>query len=71
MTNNTKVFGPEDFDQGLKSIPAARYNNDCQNFLPAKHTATPTFGSKDPVVKKMVYNQYREMLRKYTQSSRL
>ena len=71
MTNNTKVFGPKELDQGLKTIPPPRYNNDCQNFLPAKQTVTPTFGSKDPVVKKMVYNQYREMLRKYTQSSRL
>jgi len=31
----------------------------------------PTVGSSDPTVKKMVYNQYREMLRKYTQTSRM
>merc|ERR1719348_173303 len=68
-TINAKVFEPEESDQGLRTIPTPKYA-ECQN-LSGKQTVTPTFGSKDPVVKKKVYNQYREMLRKYTQSSRL
>jgi len=68
-TINTQDFEPEESDQGLKTISTPRHN-ECQN-LSAKPAVIPTFGSKDPVVKKMVYNQYREMLRKYTQSSRL
>jgi len=59
----------EDSDQGLLPIKTIK-NNESQK-LPGKQPVIQRFGSKDPVVKKMVYNQYREMLRKYTQSSRL
>jgi len=59
----------EDSDQGL--LPPKTIKNYGSPNIPGKPAVIPTFGSKDPVVKKMVYNQYREMLRKYTQSSRL
>jgi len=59
----------EDSDQGLP--PSKTIKNYGSPNIPGKQAVIPTFGSKDPVVKKMVYNQYREMLRKYTQSSRL
>merc|ERR1719419_228532 len=50
----------------VKSISAL---NDTKG-VGIKPAPIQSFASKDPVVKKMVYNQYREMLRKYTQSSR-
>ena len=56
-------------DPDLETITTGTTNESTN--LAGKQTIVPTFGSKDPVVKKMVYNQYREMLRKYTQSSRL
>ena len=56
-------------DLDLETIPTGKTNESTN--LAGKQTIVPTFGSKDPVVKKMVYNQYREMLRKYTQASRL
>merc|ERR1711892_1563818 len=59
----------EDSVQGLP--PSKTIKNYGSPNIPGKQAVIPTFGSKDPVVKKMVYNQYREMLRKYTQSSRL
>ena len=64
MTIEKKESNPE-----LEPIPTGK-TNETDNSA-EKHAVIPTFGSKDPVVKKMVYNQYREMLRKYTQASRL
>lgn len=41
---------------------------DCFNFTGGQPVIT-NIGSKDPMVKKMVYNQYREMLRSYRNTS--
>lgn len=62
--------GPE---PGAKAAPnqpelAARKSLDCFNFTGRQPVMTK-IGSRDPVVKKMVYNQYRDMLRKYSNTS--
>ena len=47
-----------------------RKNMDCFNFTGRQPAPVMTkFGSRDPMVKKMVYNQYRDMLRKYSNTS--
>ena len=47
-----------------------RKNLDCFNFTGRQPAPVMTkFGSRDPMVKKMVYNQYRDMLRKYSNTS--
>ena len=47
-----------------------RQNLDCFNFTGRQPAPVMTkFGSRDPMVKKMVYNQYRDMLRKYSNTS--
>ena len=49
---------------------AQRKNLDCFNFTGRQPAPVMTkFGSRDPMVKKMVYNQYRDMLRKYSNTS--
>ena len=48
----------------------ARKNLDCFNFTGRQPQPVITkIGSRDPMVKKMVYNQYRDMLRKYSNTS--
>jgi preprotein translocase subunit SecD len=69
MSIKKKEFEQEESDPGFINFPTAKPNESAK--WGGKQTVIPTFGSKDPVMKKMVYNQYREMLRKYTQSSRL
>ena len=45
-------------------------NLDCFNFTGKQPAPVMTkIGSRDPLVKKMVYNQYRDMLRKYSNTS--
>jgi len=68
-TMNIIAEESEGSDQRITNILTKKYTESPN--IPGKQAVIPTFGSKDPVVKKMVYNQYREMLRKYTQSSRL
>merc|ERR1711892_679928 len=68
-TMNIIAEESEGSDQRITNIITKKYTESPN--IPGKQAVIPTFGSKDPVVKKMVYNQYREMLRKYTQSSRL
>ena len=47
-----------------------RKNLDCFNFTGRQPAPVMTkIGSRDPMVKKMVYNQYRDMLRKYSNAS--
>ena len=47
-----------------------RKNLDCFNFTGRQPAPVMTkIGSRDPMVKKMVYNQYRDMLRKYSNTS--
>ena len=49
---------------------AQRKNLDCFNFTGRQPAPVMTkIGSRDPMVKKMVYNQYRDMLRKYSNTS--
>ena len=49
---------------------AQKKNLDCFNFTGKQPAPVMTkIGSRDPLVKKMVYNQYRDMLRKYSNTS--
>ena len=52
------------------TAPPQKKNLDCFNFTGKQPAPVMTkIGSRDPLVKKMVYNQYRDMLRKYSNTS--
>jgi hypothetical protein len=56
---------------GTPGATGQRKSLDCFNFTgrqPPQAVVT-NIGSRDPMVKKMVYNQYRDMLRKYSNTS--
>ena len=56
--------------QQQATAPPQKKNLDCFNFTGKQPAPVMTkIGSRDPLVKKMVYNQYRDMLRKYSNTS--
>jgi len=62
--NGDQLAGP------TQQATAQKKNLDCFNFTGKQPAPVMTkIGSRDPLVKKMVYNQYRDMLRKYSNTS--
>ena len=67
-----KVSGNGDqlADPTQQATAPQKKNLDCFNFTGKQPAPVMTkIGSRDPLVKKMVYNQYRDMLRKYSNTS--
>ena len=63
--NGDQLAGPTQ-----QATAPQKKNLDCFNFTGKQPAPVMTkIGSRDPLVKKMVYNQYRDMLRKYSNTS--
>merc|ERR1712012_482578 len=63
--NGDQLAGPTQ-----QTTAPQKKNLDCFNFTGKQPAPVMTkIGSRDPLVKKMVYNQYRDMLRKYSNTS--